>query len=239
MTDLPILFRRAIESLHKNVPMSPFLEATIDGLEAVFEDEQPSILTPEQEKQRAAQKAKAIAAMQPKYPKIDFKKEDTDKVLGMYSNYIQYGTIYPPTSSNDPKPIPATAQPQPAEKAQTNPPAKQNAGATAGNAAVDISNHTVAKPSRETMICILNRHYKNNKENLGTWSDDKLFAAYRQGISNGTIPYDLSRGYLGKDCPESAPPPQQPQTNANPSPSQWSNTAAKEATKSVGKFFKK
>jgi len=85
MTDLPILFRRAIESLHKNVPMSPFLEATIDGLEAVFEDEQPSILTPEQEKQRAAQKAKAIAAMQPKYPKIDFKKEDTDKVLGMYS----------------------------------------------------------------------------------------------------------------------------------------------------------
>jgi len=237
MINLPATFRRAIEFLYGSTHLSPFIEAASESLEALFENEQLG-LTPEQEKQRATQKAKAIAAMQPKYPKIDFKKEDTDKVLGMYSNYIRYGTIYPPASSNDPKPIPATTQPQPAEKAQTNPPAKQNAGATAGNAAVDISNHTVAKPSRETMICILNRHYKNNKENLETWGDDKLFAAYRQGIMNGAIPYDISRGYLGGACPTPVPPPPPPQTNANPLPSKPAKFTAGAATDMVNRLRK-
>jgi len=81
---------------------------------------------------------------------------------------------------------------------------------------IRLRNHTVAQPSREAMICILNRHYPKNKENLESWTDDKLFAAYRQGITNGAIPYDLSKGYLGGACPTPVPPPPPPKTNANP-----------------------
>ena len=113
----------------------------------------------------------------------------------------------------------AATQPAQNTQAQNNPPARQNTSATARNTTkVDISNHTVAQPSREAMICILNRHYPKNKENLETWKDDKLFAAYRQGITNGAIPYDLSKGYLGGACPASSPPPQPTQSNYNPPP---------------------
>jgi len=177
MTDTTALFRRAIEYLYPG-KLPAFLEMATECLEAVFEDEQPSTLTPEQKKNRVAQRAKAVSVLKPKYPNIDFNKEDTDKILGMYANYIRFGTIYP-NSPNNPKPIPqATPQAAPQQQQQPNTPAQPATPSNAQSAQHGAQNQNRAPAPQPQPSNAQNQQQQKKEES----KDGNLYRAFRNTV---------------------------------------------------------